>query len=119
MDERFEKLFGFIPRLKDESTDYDQLIDEYIRDAHAFVVENPEYELDDYGKILEENGIRWGQRPIEEADVSKLDAKACLGLLTAAWRADRINEGALLGFMKSGAILKWLERLKELQENEE
>ena len=43
-----------------------------------------------------------------------LDAKTVLALLNGAIRADRFCEGALLDFMKSGAIQRWLVRLKEL-----
>lgn len=43
-----------------------------------------------------------------------LDAKTVLTLLNGAIRADRICEGALLSFIKSGAIQRWLVRLKEL-----
>lgn len=43
-----------------------------------------------------------------------LDARTVLALLIGAIRADRFCEGALLGFMKSGAIQRWLGRLKEL-----
>ena len=43
-----------------------------------------------------------------------LDTKTVLALLIGAIRADRFCEGALLGFMKSGAIQRGLVRLKEL-----
>ena len=43
-----------------------------------------------------------------------LDAKTVLALLNGAIRAGRFCEGALLSFMKSGAIQRELVRLKEL-----
>ena len=43
-----------------------------------------------------------------------LDTKTVLALLNGVIRADRFCEGALLSFMKSGAIQRWLVRLKEL-----
>ena len=51
---------------------------------------------------------------MEGAIVDDLDAKTVLALLIGAIRADRFCEGALLGFMKSVAIQRWLVRLKEL-----
>ena len=42
-----------------------------------------------------------------------LDAKIVLALLIGAIRADRFCEETLLGFVKSGAIQRWLGRLKE------
>lgn len=52
---------------------------------------------------------------MEGAIVDDLDARMVLALLIGAIRADRFCEGALLGFMKSGEIQRWLERLKELE----
>jgi hypothetical protein len=43
-----------------------------------------------------------------------LDAKTVLALLNGVIRVDRFCEGALLSFMKSGAIQRELVRLKEL-----
>ena len=48
--------------------------------------------------------------------MTNLDAKAIIALLIGAARAERFCDGALLGFLKSGAITRWLKRLKELEE---
>ena len=82
--------------------------------VYKFVDEHPEYDMKNYGEILEKAGIEWGTNSMEGAIVDDLDAKTVLALLIGAIRADRFCEGALLGFMKSGAIQRWLGRLKEL-----
>ncbi|WP_243110450.1 DUF6508 domain-containing protein [Ruminococcus sp. AM42-11] len=82
--------------------------------VYKFVDEHPEYDMKNYGEILEKVGIEWGINSMESAIVDDLDARTVLALLIGAIRADRFCEGALLGFMKSGAIQRWLVRLKEL-----
>ena len=71
-------------------------------------------ELHNYGAILEANGIEWGTRSMEAANVSNMDAQVVLALLLGAIRAERFCDGALLGFLESGAILRWLKRLQEI-----
>ncbi|MCA5011290.1 hypothetical protein HP393_22890, partial [Clostridioides difficile] len=48
--------------------------------------------------------------------VRGLDGRAVMALLVGALRADRFCEGAFLGFLKSGAMLRWLQRLKGIDE---
>ena len=82
--------------------------------VYKFVDEHPEYDMKNYREILEKAGIEWGTNSMEGAIVDDLDARTVLALLIGAIRADRFCEGALLEFMKSGAIQRWLVRLKEL-----
>ena len=79
-----------------------------------FMDEHPEYDMKNYGETLEKAGIEWGINSVEGAIVDDFEAKTVLALLISAIRADRFCEGALLGFMKSAAIQRWLVRLKEL-----
>lgn len=72
--------------------------------------------IHNYGDILEKNGIKWETRSMEAADVSKLDDVAIVALLLAAVRAERFCDGALMSFLESGAVLRWLERLQEIAE---
>ena len=132
----FQELTGFIERL--DSEEYGNwVIDKendgspehpiqmpyvnYGREAIAFedavykfVDEHPEYDMKNYREILEKTGIEWGTNSMEGAIVADLDARTVLALLIGAIRANRFCEGALLDFMKSGAIQRWLVRLKEL-----
>lgn len=48
------------------------------------------------------------------AEISSLDGKCVTALIIGAIRADRFSTGALIGFFESGAIEKWLLRLKEI-----
>ncbi len=43
-----------------------------------------------------------------------MDGRTVVALLTGAIRAERFCDGALLDFCKSGAVLRWLKRLKEI-----
>ncbi|WP_373738269.1 DUF6508 domain-containing protein [Jeotgalibaca porci] len=52
---------------------------------------------------------------MKDADVSSLNAQCVLALLMGAVRAERFCDGALLDFFKSGYILKWLERLQNIE----
>ena len=49
-------------------------------------------------------------------DVDQLDGKTVTALLLGAARAERFSEGTLLHFCKDGSVVKWLKRLKELDE---
>lgn len=69
-----------------------------------------------YSAILEANGIEWNQKSMREADASQLDARCIFALIIGAIRADRFCEGVLNCFFADGSILRWLERLKELDD---
>lgn len=55
---------------------------------------------------------------MKNVDVSKFDGKVVMVLLMGAVRAKRFCDGALLEFCKDGSIIKWLERLKGLDQSE-
>lgn len=125
----YEKLTALIPALQRENFGDRETIaeeDYYGRgdfgeatrrlkgELSHFVEEHPELDLMRYGEILQENGLWRGNA--EHADVERLDGKVVMALLVAAWRVDRVFEGTFVSFYESGCILKWLERLKELDE---
>ena len=86
-----------------------------VEDAiYDFVDTHDEMQLTRYNEILEENGISWGTESMAGADVSRLDGKAVMALLLGSVRAERFCDGALLAFFKNGSILRWLQRLEEL-----
>lgn len=89
----------------------------FVEDIYSFMDEHPEYELNQYQKILEATGKRWQRDTMMEADVSDLDGKCVMALIIGAIRANRFSTGALLDFFESGAIERWLLRLKEIDEN--
>lgn len=93
---------------------YSECVHELIHAVSEFVEKNPDMGVHNYSEILKANGIEWGTRSMEAADVSKLDTQAVLALLLGAIRAERFCDGALLGLLESGAILRWLKRLQEI-----
>lgn len=85
-------------------------------DIYKFAKESYEIVPSKYAEILQANGIEWGYDSMMKADASVLDAQCILALLIASLRAERFCDGALLGFIKSGAVTRWLKRLQELDE---
>lgn len=85
-------------------------------DIYKFVKESNEIVPSKYAEILQANGIEWGYDSMMKADASELDAQCILALLIASLRAERFCDGALLGFIESGAVVRWLKRLQELDE---
>lgn len=57
-------------------------------------------ELNRYGDILNQNGLKWGSKSMSTADVSNLDAQCIMALITGAVRAERFCDGACLDFSK-------------------
>ena len=53
---------------------------------------------------------------MQNADVSKMDAKTVLAMLVGMYRAERFCDGTLLSFCESGTLQKCLLRLKQLDE---
>ena len=85
-------------------------------DIYKFAKESNEIVPGKYAEILQANGIEWGYDSMMKADASVLDAKCILALLIASLRAERFCDGVLLGFIKNGAVTRWLKRLQELDE---
>lgn len=87
---------------------YSQTITRFISEMDAFMVYN-------YQEVLKRNGLQWGME-MGSADVSGFDAEDVLALLTGAIRAERFCDGAFASFTRSGAVDRWLRRLKEIDE---
>ena len=85
-------------------------------DIYKFAKESDEIVPSKYAEIIQANGIEWGYDSMMKADASELDAQCILALLIASLRAERFCDGALLGFIKNGAVIRWLKRLQELDE---
>jgi len=97
--------------------EYRKIVRNLERDIYAFDENNMDYNLKNYGEILKRNGIEWGMKSMEMAEVDKMDAQTVLALLMGAVRAERFCDGALLRFLEQGNLLKWLERLQDIDEN--
>ncbi len=96
--------------------DYSEMVHNFIDDVYKFEVNNKDMNLTSYGDILEQNGFTWGTESMKSAEISNLNAQCVLALIMGAVRAERFCDGALLDFFESGSVLKWLERLKIIDE---
>ena len=136
MAEIYKKLTDYIPFIEDDKfgewiidrendgtmehpiqfpfVSYSEMVRKFERDVYEFMEEHPEYGLNRYGEILEQNHIEWGTKSMNEAKLDALDGKTIMALLMGAVRAERFCDGALLGFFEDGAISKWLKRLEEI-----
>ena len=95
---------------------YSIAVDNLADDIYEFAKESNEIVPSKYAEILQANGIEWGYDSMMKADASELDAQCILALLIASLRAERFCNGALLEFIESGAVIRWLKRLQELDE---
>lgn len=133
----YEKLTVFIPAMEESSFGewapqhgdgsaenpytfsfvlYDQSVRGLEKAVYDFAKDHEEEGAMDYGSILEENNIAWDMESMKNADVSVLDGRTVFALLLGAFRAERFCDGVLLDFCQSGYILRWLRRLKEIDE---
>lgn len=95
---------------------FSEMVNHFADDVYAIVQGYPEWELNCYGQILEQNGITWESKSMRGAIVEDLDARCICALLVGAVRAERFCDGALMAFFKDGSITRWLQRLKEIDE---
>lgn len=83
--------------------------------VNKFVESYEDMGLRHYRKILEKSGFVWGDS-LTAVDVTELDAVTVLALLVCAFRGERFCDGLILSLCESGCIVKWLNRLKEIDE---
>lgn len=95
---------------------YTEIVRKLWKAIYDFSEEHPEFELTKYQDILKRNGADWGSESMIGVDVSSADGQFVMALLMGITRAERFCEGALLDFCENGSILRWLKRLKEIDE---
>ena len=93
-----------------------ELVDSFVTEFCQFSKSHPEYQLTNYRSILDKNGIEWGSVSMRNVDVDTIDEQCTLALIMRAIRAKRFCDGALLSFFEDGCILKWLKRLKAIDD---
>ena len=136
-EKMYERLTWFIPAMERE--DYGRWVRQHgdgspgnpevmpfvIYDWHVrrledavldFADDHREERVGQYDRILEKSGITWSMKSMKAADVSALDGRTVYALLLGAFRAERFCDGAVLEFCESGCMLRWLRRLKEIDE---
>ncbi len=94
---------------------YSEMVSSFIDDVYTFEESNKDMELTRYGDILKENGLEWGTDSMKNVDASNLNVQCVLALIMGAVRAERFCDGALIDFFKNGCILKWLDRLNNIE----
>lgn len=97
---------------------YTEAVDKFRKDVYAFVDEHEELDLTRYFLILEDHGIEKSTEAMSEADPGALDGRTVMALIVASIRGERFCDGLLLRMLKEGHVVKWLNRLKEIDENE-
>lgn len=93
---------------------YSEAVHRYIDSLYDFCDKHPEYEHTRYGETLEESGLEWNLEVMKQADVSEAEPKLIIALLIGVLRGERFCEGVLLDALEDGCIVRWLERLKEI-----
>lgn len=91
---------------------YSDVVNRFIEDVYALEEVNPDLKLNQYGEILNKNGLEWSSKSMKNADAKVLDAQCLSALLMGIIRADRFNDGVLLEFFRTGKILEWLEMIE-------
>lgn len=131
MEQMYESLTRHIPMLENKQygvtgwyiggCEYNKAMYQMIYDVYDFVDDVYGYDETgkskmDYRKILEKAGIGFDEKSISQVDVSMLDGKTVFTLIFTVIRQDRFVTGLILGFCENGCLLKWLKRLKEIDE---
>ena len=97
---------------------YANTVKSFIDDFYNFIYDNNNriFEVKKYlstvRNIMPESGH------VNDINISLLDAKSVMALITYCIRGERFWGGLLSGVLKNGFIFKLLERLKEIDENQ-
>lgn len=65
---------------------------------------------------MEKNGLALDSIIMQKADIANASGQLVMALIVGAIRAERFCDGALLGFLENGCVVKWLERLKQIDD---
>ena len=122
----YEELTKYIPVLKEcyfgkchekiisESIQISKIAFDILDDLAFFIENHREYRDIRYSDVLNAQGYEC--KGLEDVDVSNLDDKSLVALIDGAYQLNRFSDGYVLDLYKNGIILKWLERLKQIDE---
>ena len=82
----------------------------------SFKRDHEELNLSDYPDLEKEIADRWQGESIHDIDPSVLDGRLTVGVLLLVVSMSRFDDTAFLSFCESGATLRCLKRLKEIDE---
>ena len=83
--------------------------------VHECVDDNEDLGVRDYRGVLDRSGLP-DEESVLAANVSKCDGKCTLAMIVTIVRSDRFCEGLLLRYLGNGMMLKWMKRLKEIDD---
>lgn len=95
---------------------YKDIVPELFSSIYDFINEYDDfsYLLNNYIPVLNKNGIQWKDSDMANADPTELDGECILALFLGINAAERFSDGTIGRFFKNGCILKWLNRLEDL-----
>ena len=91
-------------------------IDNFNNDFYHFLYTHPEHDVSKFNEILEKNNLRWETESMQNAQTDILDDYCVIALLIGVFHANHYAEGVNEEFIRSGAVCKWLNRLKILDD---
>ncbi len=80
--------------------------------VYNFHKNNPDYGLKDYMDILGQYG--YTNIKVDTVDVSEMDDRCLMALFMALIRGERFCDGLILDALETGAVQRWLARLREI-----
>ena len=86
--------------------------------ALRFIRQHPDTQVGYYEMVLEEAGLRHNHCIMRDAATSGLDGRTVMALIVGAFRAEHFCDGALMDFCDRGCFVRWLERLKDIDEGD-
>ncbi|MDR1569620.1 MAG: ADP-ribosylglycohydrolase family protein [Oscillospiraceae bacterium] len=116
-NERYWLITKYIGKLTDSHT----VCGEVISWEETFPFD--EFEIDwlllnlphcNYGDILKQMGVSLDFAELTSKEVSSLGAEQVLALIASAFRDEHFGNGILVEYFRTGAMLKWLKRLKDI-----
>ena len=95
---------------------YDEPIIRLNRTLYQFEKEHTEFDLFHYPDILEKGGINLDHVSLSTMDVSTLDGTTILAMIRLVFSMERFSDGTVLEYCQNGCFLRWLLRLKEIDD---
>jgi len=96
---------------------YKKLVHLFVKEFDRFSISHKEYDITNYSYILKSNGIKLDGESIKNMDIDSLNAQCALALIMCAINAERFCDGVFLRLLKDGFIVKWLKRLKDIDDS--
>jgi hypothetical protein len=93
---------------------YDDVVHDYCKAIYKLAKQYPD--IMNYEEILRRANIDTSLDSMADADVSQLDGMTVATMLFTTTRIERFCDGAILDLCTAGVIKRWLERLKEIDE---